>query len=158
MKAILKQTKGKGAEEVGTVIETKISGASKYKIFFLNDESLLNRKELSSKGTLQENELIVFAVPGKWNKHNEKRVIYSQGPSLIGISRGAKPDRAAKNFAKFLTSLDKIDITLSKYDKDMKKTEDSEDKPYKQVTPAQFISDLCFICIPCKRFWKYWHI
>lgn len=148
----IKAAKGKGAEEVGTVIETKISGASKYKIFFLNDESLLNRKELSSKGTLQENELIVFAVPGKWNKHNEKRVIYSQGPSLIGISRGAKPDRAAKNFAKFLTSLDKIDITLSKYDKDMKKTKDSEDKPYKQVTPAQFISDAASYVFPVKGF------
>ncbi|MBT1371208.1 hypothetical protein FCM49_01580 [Mycoplasma bovis] len=148
----IKTVKEKGAEEVGTVIETKISGASKYKIFFLNDESLLERKELSSTGTLQENELIVFAVPGKWNKSNEKRVIYSQGPSLIGVSRGAKPDRAAKNFAKFLTSLDKIDITLSKYDKDMKKTKDSKDKPYKQVTPAQFISDAASYVFPVKGF------
>ncbi|MBT1402156.1 hypothetical protein FCM80_00440 [Mycoplasma bovis] len=148
----IKTVKEKGAEEVGTVIETKISGASKYKIFFLNNESLLERKELSSTGTLQENELIVFAVPGKWNKSNEKRVIYSQGPSLIGVSRGAKPDRAAKNFAKFLTSLDKIDITLSKYDKDMKKTKDSKDKPYKQVTPAQFISDAASYVFPVKGF------
>lgn len=148
----IKTVKEKGAEEVGTVIETKISGASKYKIFFLNDESLLERKELSSTGTLQENELIVFAVPDKWNKSNEKRVIYSQGPSLIGVSRGAKPDRAAKNFAKFLTSLDKIDITLSKYDKDMKKTKDSKDKPYKQVTPAQFISDAASYVFPVKGF------
>ncbi|MFZ8218498.1 P68 family surface lipoprotein [Mycoplasmopsis bovis] len=150
----IKTVKEKGAQEVGTVIETKISGASKYKIFFLNDESLLVRKELSSKGTLQEKELIVFAVPGKWNKSNEKRVIYSQGPSLIGVSRGAKPDRAAKNFAKFLTSLEKIDITLSKYDKDMKKTKDSRDKPYKQVTPAQFISDAASYVFPVKGFEK----
>ncbi|MBT1395901.1 hypothetical protein FCM78_01870 [Mycoplasma bovis] len=150
----IKTVKEKGAQEVGTVIETKISGASKYKIFFLNDESLLDRKELSSKGTLQEKELIVFAVPGKWNKSNEKRVIYSQGPSLIGVSRGAKPDRAAKNFAKFLTSLEKIDITLSKYDKDMKKTKDSRDKPYKQVTPAQFISDAASYVFPVKGFEK----
>lgn len=150
----IKTVKEKGAQEVGTVIETKISGASKYKIFFLNDESLLVRKELSSKGTLQEKELIVFAVPGKWNKSNEKRVIYSQGPSLIGVSRGAKPDRAAKNFAKFLTSLEKIDITLSKYDKDMKKTKDSRDKPYKQVTPAQFISDAASYVFHVKGFEK----
>nr|AXP78646.1 variable surface lipoprotein [Mycoplasmopsis bovis] len=150
----IKTVKEKGAQEVGTVIETKISGASKYKIFFLNDESLLVRKELSSKGTLQEKELIVFAVPGKCNKSNEKRVIYSQGPSLIGVSRGAKPDRAAKNFAKFLTSLEKIDITLSKYDKDMKKTKDSRDKPYKQVTPAQFISDAASYVFPVKGFEK----
>lgn len=150
----IKTVKEKGAQEVGTVIETKISGASKYKIFFLNDESLLVRKELSSTGTLQEKELIVFAVPGKWNKSNEKRVIYSQGPSLIGVSRGAKPDRAAKNFAKFLTSLEKIDITLSKYDKDMKKTKDSRDKPYKQVTPAQFISDAASYVFPVKGFEK----
>ncbi|WP_423467804.1 P68 family surface lipoprotein [Mycoplasmopsis bovis] len=150
----IKTVKEKGAQEVGTVIETKISGASKYKIFFLNDESLLVRKELSSKGTLQEKELIVFAAPGKWNKSNEKRVIYLQGPSLIGVSRGAKPDRAAKNFAKFLTSLEKIDITLSKYDKDMKKTKDSRDKPYKQVTPAQFISDAASYVFPVKGFEK----
>ncbi len=148
----IKAVKDKGVEEVGTVIETKISGASKYKIFFLNDENLLDKKELSSTGTLQEKELIVFAVPGKWNKSNEKRVIYSQGPSLIGVSRGAKPDRAAKNFAKFLTSLDKIDITLSKYDKDMKKIEDGEDTPYKQVTPAQFISDAASYVFPVKGF------
>ncbi len=142
--------KKQGATEIGSVIETKSGDASKYKILFFENETNLEKKELSSKGTLQENELFAFAVPGKWDKSNKKRVIYSQGPSLIGISRGARPDRAAKNFAKFLTSSNKIDITLGNYKEDNTKTKDI--KKYTQVTPAFFISDTASYVFPVKGF------
>lgn len=145
----IESVKNKGTE-IGTVIETKSKDPAKYKVFFFKDESQLEKKELSSTGTLQENELIAFPVPGKWDETSKRKVVYAQGPSLIGVSWGAKPDRAAKNFVKFLTSLDKIDITFGNYNKDRQLTK--EIKKYTGVTPAFFISDAASYVFPVKGF------
>ncbi|MCE6115350.1 P68 family surface lipoprotein [Mycoplasmopsis agalactiae] len=138
------------ATEIGTVKETKDKDPARYKVFFFENHDQLQKEELSSTGTLQENELIAFSVPGRWDESSKRKVVYAQGPSLMGISNGAKPDRAAKNFVKFLTSLDKIDITLGNYDKDNNLIE--EKQKYTGVTPAFFISDVASYVFPVKGF------
>ncbi|WP_025755624.1 P68 family surface lipoprotein [Mycoplasmopsis cricetuli] len=58
--------------------------------------------EYNEKGLLQENELVILDQPLKWNEKNKKKVIYLQGPSLIGIHNNEKDDQATKAFVKWL--------------------------------------------------------
>ncbi|WAM10660.1 hypothetical protein ONA00_04890 [Mycoplasmopsis cynos] len=45
----------------------------------------LTQEILSDTGLLNENELLSYPTPGKWEPKNQKVVTYVQGPSLIGV-------------------------------------------------------------------------
>lgn len=79
-------------------------------------------------GELNRNELIALSTPLKWRKENAKKVIYGQGPSLIGIHANSEDDKATKAFVKWL-------FTDKKYS--FKSTRDSDDRTY-ELTPSEY--------------------
>ncbi|WP_406614525.1 P68 family surface lipoprotein [Mycoplasma corogypsi] len=60
-----------------------------------------------STGTLQESELFILPSPSKWEESDPKDVIFSQGPSVIGIHANEKDDKATRMFVKWFMTADK---------------------------------------------------
>ncbi|WP_322961709.1 P68 family surface lipoprotein [Mycoplasmopsis cynos] len=64
----------------------------------------LTQEILSDTGLLNENELLSYPTPGKWEPKNQKVVTYVQGPSLIGVKANEADDDATRAFVKWLIS------------------------------------------------------
>ncbi|QDF64772.1 P68 family surface lipoprotein [Mycoplasma nasistruthionis] len=62
---------------------------------------------LNKTQILQEEELHSIPTPSKWRKENQYNVIYSQGPSIIGLRSNPVNQDAAKAFVKWLLTTDK---------------------------------------------------
>nr|WP_318023799.1 P80 family lipoprotein [Mycoplasmopsis canis] len=70
-------------------------------------------KVFSHTSLLNEEELISIPTPGKWKPENAKKVLFAQGPSLIGIKSNDEDESATKAFVKWLVTYDK-EVTLGK--------------------------------------------
>ncbi|MFV8434780.1 P68 family surface lipoprotein [Mycoplasma sp. Sp48II] len=58
---------------------------------------------------LGQNELISLPTPTKWTSDNKKNVVFSQGPSLIGVVSNPSDEQATKQFLKWaINSTDKF--------------------------------------------------
>ncbi|BBA22436.1 hypothetical protein MBVR141_0659 [Mycoplasmopsis bovirhinis] len=57
---------------------------------------------LSDTNLLNENELVSLPTPSKWNADSTKKVLYVQGPSLIGIKSNDQDEAATRAFVKWL--------------------------------------------------------
>ncbi|AKF41125.1 hypothetical protein AAW50_01655 [Mycoplasmopsis canis] len=75
-------------------------------------------KVLSDTNLLNEEELISIATPSKWNKENTKKVLFAQGPSLIGIRSNDEDEAATKAFVKWLVTSEK-EISISETKKNV---------------------------------------
>ncbi|WP_027120670.1 P68 family surface lipoprotein [Mycoplasmopsis lipofaciens] len=71
---------------------------------FGNANGNLILKTFDKTTLLNENELFTFSSPTKWAETDRYNVIYTQGPSLIGIHANDEEDKATKMFVKFLVS------------------------------------------------------
>nr|WP_322959035.1 P80 family lipoprotein [Mycoplasmopsis canis]WQQ12431.1 P80 family lipoprotein [Mycoplasmopsis canis] len=72
-------------------------------------------KVLSDTNLLNEEELISIPTPGKWKPENAKKVLFAQGPSLIGIKSNDEDEAATKAFVKWLVTYEKeVDISKNK--------------------------------------------
>ncbi|WP_322961771.1 P80 family lipoprotein [Mycoplasmopsis cynos] len=76
--------------------------ASKQEYF--KNKYYLTQETLSDTGLLNENELLSYPTPGKWEPKNQKVVTYVQGPSLIGVKANEADDDATRAFVKWLIS------------------------------------------------------
>lgn len=65
-------------------------------------------KVLSSTDILNENELVAEKNPGKWEQSDAKKVVYVQGPSLMGIHSNTVDNEATRKFVKWLVSSDTV--------------------------------------------------
>ncbi|WP_235732101.1 hypothetical protein [Mycoplasmopsis canis] len=72
-----------------------------------------NVKVFSDTSLLNEEELISIPTPGKWKSDSRKKVLFAQGPSLIGIKSNDEDESATKAFVKWLVTYDK-EVTLGK--------------------------------------------
>lgn len=69
-------------------------------------------ESLSDTNLLNETELVSLPTPSKWNEDNAKKVLYVQGPSLIGIKSNDEDEAATRAFVKWLmTSAQTIGTT-----------------------------------------------
>ncbi|QGZ97339.1 hypothetical protein GE118_00795 [Mycoplasma sp. NEAQ87857] len=99
-----------------------------------------NKTELSS--LLEESELLPLIAPTKWEKTDPKKVVYSQGPSIMGIHSNEKGDKATKLFVSWLFSKDKFTF---------KKDGDDEKTMREPQTPADFIQKEMNYIIPTRN-------
>ncbi|WBP84255.1 P68 family surface lipoprotein [Mycoplasmopsis edwardii] len=70
-------------------------------------------KSLSDTGLLNQNELVSHATPSKWLPTDSKKVLFAQGPSLIGIKSNNEDEDATRAFVKWLLE-SKKEITFGK--------------------------------------------
>ncbi|AMD81238.1 hypothetical protein AXW82_01585 [Mycoplasmopsis canis PG 14] len=83
------------------------------KLEFVNDQfSEHNVKVLKDTNLLNESELISIPTPGKWKSDSAKKVLFAQGPSLIGIKSNDEDEAATKAFVKWLVTSEK-EISIS---------------------------------------------
>ncbi|QKT05352.1 P68 family surface lipoprotein [Mycoplasma sp. OR1901] len=68
----------------------------------------------TDKDYLNENELLPRVTPTKWEKTDAKKVLYLQGPSLIGIHSNQSEDIATKAFVKWLINNNEQMLALQK--------------------------------------------
>ncbi|WP_322949473.1 P80 family lipoprotein [Mycoplasmopsis cynos] len=90
----------------------------------------LTQEILSDTGLLNENELLSYPTPGKWEPKNQKVVTYVQGPSLIGVKANEADDDATRAFVKWLISSTK---KINTADDGMPKEE--------KYTPLEFLQN-----------------
>ncbi|MHA0272650.1 P68 family surface lipoprotein [Mycoplasma sp. 48589B] len=101
-------------------------------------------KVYKSTQFLSEDELISKETPGKWTAANTKNVIFSQGPSIIGIKSNQQDNRATKAFISWLIKSDK---------KQDKFNIGSKDSPI-PGTPKEYIQNAMSYIMPYNGFEK----
>ncbi|VEU58873.1 P68 family surface lipoprotein [Mycoplasmopsis gallinacea] len=65
-------------------------------------------KVLSSTDILNQNELVAEKNPEKWEQSDAKKVVYVQGPSLMGIHSNTVDNEATRKFVKWLVTSDAV--------------------------------------------------
>ncbi|MCU4706589.1 P68 family surface lipoprotein [Mycoplasma sp. CSL7503-lung] len=74
----------------------------------------LSFESRSDQDYLNENELISRVTPTKWESTDAKKVLYLQGPSLIGVHANEVEDNATKAFVKWLMNNKEQLLSLQK--------------------------------------------
>ncbi|MBN4084477.1 P68 family surface lipoprotein [Mycoplasma sp. CSL10166] len=74
----------------------------------------LSFESRSDQDYLNENELISRVTPTKWESKDAKKVLYLQGPSLIGVHANEVEDNATKAFVKWLMNNKEQLLSLQK--------------------------------------------
>ncbi|VEU76508.1 P68 family surface lipoprotein [Mycoplasmopsis columboralis] len=113
----------------------------KTKDLLTNDLQLVESGKDRTK-ELNREELVSMYTPLKWRKENKVKVIYGQGPSLIGIHANDTDDKATKAFVKWL-------FTNKTYT--FASPVGSDDSTY-TLTPIQFFNKFASYVTPYKGF------
>ena len=100
-------------------------------------ETKFKKVELGDNSVLNEEEFFSMIAPSKWQDANKKHVVYSQGPSIMGIHANSEEDYATKMFIKWLTSGQKY-----KFEDDI------------EETPTEHISRVASYIFPTKGYDK----
>ncbi|WP_426461078.1 P68 family surface lipoprotein [Mycoplasma hafezii] len=97
---------------------------------------------LNTTNQLNENELITLPAPLQWDREHKTKVIFTQGPSLIGVKSNEIDDLATKAFAKWLITDEKAKFII-----DPKKPD-----KFQLLTPKQFIAKSFSYITPIKGY------
>ncbi|KUH47462.1 P68 family surface lipoprotein [Mycoplasmopsis meleagridis] len=108
------------------------------------DESLGGIITRGSESVLNRNELFAFSAPSQW-KPTDPHVVYTQGPSLIGIHTNEAVDNATRLFVKFLLSNDKYTFNVKNVGQNAGTTE-------KSGTPMDIVSSSGSYIFPVNGF------
>ncbi|QDY88648.1 P68 family surface lipoprotein [Mycoplasma anserisalpingitidis] len=109
---------------------------------------LLQVIETSGEKILSQSELLVMSTPLKWNDASSRSIVYTQGPSIIGIHGTTEDDKQTKKFVKWLlTSIDKFILdNTSDFSKSLK------DFFAKEHTAVEYIQYVANYFIPTANF------
>ncbi|WP_029906510.1 P68 family surface lipoprotein [Mycoplasmopsis opalescens] len=141
-KRLINELKEKEADKVLEIGEFKDGKGGQFAMVLV-DASLITKTTLNKAQFLEKNELIGVHTPLKFASNN-KKVVYSLGPSFVGIHANKEEDTATRLFAKFLTdNTKKYDFTI----KDNKK-----DKEVKSKTVAELLALEAGYVFPVKGF------
>lgn len=97
-----------------------------------------------SEAVLNQNELLAFSAPSQW-KPTDPHVVYTQGPSLIGIHTNEAVDNATRLFVKFLLSNDQYTFSVKGVGQNAASTE-------KTGTPMDIVSSSGSYIFPVNGF------
>ncbi|MBW0596601.1 P68 family surface lipoprotein [Mycoplasmopsis anatis] len=113
-----------------------------------SDESV-KIEETSGSKILSQTELLVMPTPLKWNDSSSRSIVYTQGPSIIGIRSTESDDKQTKKFVKWLlTSTDKIKLENNDF------RGISAEFLAATHTPVEFIQYVANYFIPTNNFTK----
>lgn len=109
---------------------------------------LLQVIETSGEKILSQSELLVMSTPLKWNDSSSRSIVYTQGPSIIGIHGTTEDDKQTKKFVKWLlTSTDKFILdNTNDFSKSLK------DFLAKEHTAVEYIQYVANYFIPTANF------
>lgn len=109
---------------------------------------LLQVVETSGEKILSQSELLVMSTPLKWNDSSSRSIVYTQGPSIIGIHGTTEDDKQTKKFVKWLlTSTDKFILdNTNDFSKSLK------DFLAKEHTAVEYIQYVANYFIPTANF------
>lgn len=146
----------KKIKELASVSANGITSIGKYKqgnktfeAFYWTKEAinkLCNFAKVEASGTLQANEFTALDIPTKWTENDQYNVVYTQGPSLMGIHANEREDKATRLFVKFLLSNDKYDFVY--------KLQGKREETVKSVTPSIFLEQKASYVLPKVDFEK----
>ncbi|QDY87144.1 hypothetical protein FRW55_03205 [Mycoplasma anserisalpingitidis] len=109
---------------------------------------LLQVIEASGEKILSKSELLVMSTPLKWNDSSSRSIVYTQGPSIIGIHGTTEDDKQTKKFVKWLlTSTDKFIL-----DNTNDFSESLKDFFAKEHTAVEYIQYVANYFIPTANF------
>lgn len=109
---------------------------------------LLQVVETSGEKILSQSELLVMSTPLKWNDSSSRSIVYTQGPSIIGIHGTTEDDKQTKKFVKWLlTSTDKFIL-----DNTNDFSESLKDFLAKEHTAVEYIQYVANYFIPTANF------
>lgn len=117
---------------------------------------LLQVIEASGEKILSKSELLVMSTPLKWNDSSSRSIVYTQGPSIIGIHGTTEDDKQTKKFVKWLlTSTDKFILdNLSDFSESIKHNKSLADFFNKEHTAVEYIQYVANYFIPTANFTK----
>ncbi len=97
---------------------------------------------LEQSTTLQSEEAIVLAAPGKYKDSDQKRVMITQGPNLIGVHANTKENEETKKFVNwFLNKTESWEV----------KGNGKDSQTTKSLTPAQYFAESASYILPLKE-------
>lgn len=137
-------TEYKNNKDTGDLTTNEVS-----KINSLSPDKLVEVVETSSEKILSEEELLVLSTPLKWNDSSKRSIVYTQGPSIIGIRSTESDDKQTKKFVKWLlTSTEKFTLN----EKDFSNV--SKDLFAVAHTPVEYIQYVGGYLVPTANFVK----
>lgn len=115
----------------------------KYGMFLLKVETgKANIATASIQETLQKEELVSLIHPLKWKETNTKKVVTSQGPSLMAIHSNEDEDKATREFAKWFLN-NKTNFTDKK---------EADAKEEDKQTPVEYFAIEASYTVPSKAY------
>lgn len=119
------------------------------KLNLLSSDKSVEVIETSGEKILSQEELLVLSTPLKWNDSSKRSIVYTQGPSIIGIRATESDDKQTKKFVKWLlTSTEKFTLEQT----DFKGV--SKDFLAAPHTPVEYIQYVANYFIPTANFTK----
>ncbi|WP_027121308.1 P68 family surface lipoprotein [Mycoplasma leonicaptivi] len=118
-----------------TVFDTKLNEILK--------PSLFKKVTLSQQEVLNESELFATNTPSKWRKENKQNVIFSQGPSIMGIHSNPSSNEATRIFMKWLID-SKEKVNWKQHNKELKTD--------LLLTPLEYFQSITGYITPIKGF------
>lgn len=115
---------------------------------------LLQVIETLGEKILSQSELLVMSTPLKWNDSSSRSIVYTQGPSIIGIHGTTEDDKQTKKFVKWLlTSTDKFILdNTNDFKKRLEFDKSLKDFFAKEHTAVEYIQYVANYFIPTANF------